>query len=179
MVDANGDGLPDWWELLYFGTLNLSTTSLDGYGNTLLYDYENNLDPNVVLFSIDVANNYVNLTNAPASLNIIGGAPSYYAVSVDDTNHASDASWQAYAGTNVTVNLGTNEGWHQIWIGLKGSGGGRDGDMVMDAVEAGLDSAATGRHRPDERHCHATHHPVDGLQREGVGRHQLRFEQRG
>ncbi|MGD0251421.1 MAG: hypothetical protein ABSC01_01850, partial [Verrucomicrobiota bacterium] len=47
-VDSNGDGIPDWWIWLYFGNLNETATNLDSYGNTLLYDYSNGLDPNVI-----------------------------------------------------------------------------------------------------------------------------------
>ena len=67
-----------------------------------------------------MTNNYFNSTSATVQLNITGGVPSFMAVSVDDTNYAADASWQVYTGTNVAVNLGLNEGWHEVWIGLRG-----------------------------------------------------------
>ena len=50
----------------------------------------------------------------------ISGYPYYLAVSVDDTNYAADANWQVYTGSDITVNLGLNEGWHDVWIGLRG-----------------------------------------------------------
>jgi hypothetical protein len=120
LEDSDGDGLPDAWETNYFGNLNQTGSSLDSSGNTLLYDYENGVDPNPISFTIEVANNYVNTTNASVQLNVTGGVPGYCAVSVDDTNFAADASWTAFASTNLTVSLGTNEGWHDIWIGLRG-----------------------------------------------------------
>jgi hypothetical protein len=119
-VDSNGDGIPDWWIWMYFGNLSETATNLDSQGNTLLYDYQNGLDPNMIQFSIAVTNNYVNSMSAPAQLNLSAGTPSYYAVSVDDTNYETDANWQAYAGANVMVYLGMTEGWHDVWIGLKG-----------------------------------------------------------
>ncbi|MGD0744048.1 MAG: hypothetical protein ABSA45_02740, partial [Verrucomicrobiota bacterium] len=120
-VTENGNTTPDWWFWLYFGTTALSDTNLDSGGvNTLLHDYTNGLDPNVISFSIAVTNNYVNSMSAPAQLNITAGTPGYYAVAVDDTNYAADAGWQAYPGPNITVNLGAAEGWHGVWIGLRG-----------------------------------------------------------
>jgi thrombospondin type 3 repeat protein len=120
-ADQNTNGIPDGWEWNYFGSLNLSSNAdYDGDGHTILYDYQNGIDPNIIQFSIEATNDYFNTANAPVSLNVANGVPSNYAVSVDDTNYATDAGWQAYAGTNLPVNLGTNEGWHDVWIGLKG-----------------------------------------------------------
>src|SRR5665213_807381 len=125
LQDSDGDGLPDWWEMYWFGTLVETGSSLDANGNTLATDYQNYLngtptDPDIIAFTIATTNNYVNHTNASVQLNITGGFPAKYAVSVDDTNYAADASWHTYMGTNLTVNLGTTQGWHNIWIALKG-----------------------------------------------------------
>jgi hypothetical protein len=119
-VTENGNTTPDWWFWEYFGTTALSDTNLDSSGNTFLYDYQNGVDPNIINFALVVANNYVNSMTAPVQLNISVGTPSYYAVSVDDTNYETDASWQTYAGTNIMAYLGMTEGWHDVWIGLKG-----------------------------------------------------------
>jgi len=122
--------VPDWWYWQNFGSaifpygngsLTLSDTNLDSYGNTLLSDYQNGTDPNILQFSIEVTNNYVNNLSAPVQLNVFAGVPSYYAVSVDDTNYIADASWQPYTGTNLSVNLGSTQGWHVVWIGLRGN----------------------------------------------------------
>jgi hypothetical protein len=45
--DPNGNGLPDAWEMQYFGNLNHSASELDGVGNTLLFDYQHSANPNV------------------------------------------------------------------------------------------------------------------------------------
>jgi len=119
-VTHGGNIVPDWWLWEYFGTTNLSDTNLDSEGDTLLDDYFYGYDPNVINFSPVVTNNYVNSMSAPVQLNVTAGVPSYYAVSVDDTNYTADASWQTYAGTNITVNLGLTQGWHDVWIALKG-----------------------------------------------------------
>jgi hypothetical protein len=125
-VDSDGDGVPDWWGWLYWATNNLPDTNLDysDNGNTFAGDYSNNIVPTVFAFtSIEVTNNYVNTMSAPVQLDVTG-SPYYVAVSVDDTNYAADASWQIYTGTNIEVNLGLTEGWHDVWIGLRGHADG-------------------------------------------------------
>jgi hypothetical protein len=77
------------------------------------------VDPNIIHFSIEVTNNYVNTSYASLQLNVTAGVPGYYAVLVDGTNFAG-ATWTAYTSSNITANLGTQEGWHGLWIGLKG-----------------------------------------------------------
>jgi hypothetical protein len=42
-LDSDGDGLPDWWELYWFGNLLPTAGELDANGNTFLYDYQNSL----------------------------------------------------------------------------------------------------------------------------------------
>ena len=121
-VDSDSDGIPDWWAWQYWGSINVTDTNLDysGNNNTFAQDYSNNIVPTVFAYTgIGVANNYVNSMSAPVQL-AVAGSPYYVAVSVDDTNYATDANWQAYAGTNVTVNLGMTAGWHDVWIGLRG-----------------------------------------------------------
>ncbi|MGA2869545.1 MAG: hypothetical protein ABSF34_10345, partial [Verrucomicrobiota bacterium] len=120
MDDPNGNGLPNWWELEYFGNTDESATNLDFDGNTLLSDYQNNLDPDVIQFSLAATNNYVATSNSQLGLNISCGIPGSVAISVDDTNYLNDADWHDYTGTNLNVNLGTTQGWHNIWVGLKG-----------------------------------------------------------
>jgi len=122
LIDANGDGLPDWWEAYWFGpNYSLSANLLDSQGNTLLMDYQNETDPNAIQFmGLEVTNNYVNIRSVPAQLNIAYGYPAWLAISVDDPNYATDASWQSYTGTNILIPLTGIEGWHQIWVGVKG-----------------------------------------------------------
>jgi hypothetical protein len=118
-VDSNGDGIPDWWIWMYFGNLLETATNLDSQGNSLLYDYQHGLDPNVISFRLSAANLYANTFGAPVQVAIIYGTPSYFAVLLDDTNYA-DATWNVYASSNITVNLGSTEGWHQVYVGLRG-----------------------------------------------------------
>jgi hypothetical protein len=60
---------------------------------------------------------HVNVNPAPLSLAIQGGVPHYWAVLLDNTNFGG-AGWTAYTSSNITANLGTNQGWHTVWVGL-------------------------------------------------------------
>ena len=45
-LDSDGGGLPDYWQLQYFGYLGMDPDSdLTGNGQSLLYDYQNGMDP--------------------------------------------------------------------------------------------------------------------------------------
>ncbi|MEI6078639.1 MAG: hypothetical protein WCS94_23885, partial [Verrucomicrobiota bacterium] len=118
-VTENGNITPDWWLWQYFGTTALSDTNLDANNNTLVYDYTNGLDPAVFSFTgLEVPNNYVSSSLATVQLDVVG-SPYYVAVLVDDNNF-SNAVWNTYSGSTITVNLGLTAGWHDIWIGLRG-----------------------------------------------------------
>jgi hypothetical protein len=119
-ITENGNTTPDWWLWRFYGTTALSDSSLGADGNTLLYDYTNGIDPNIISFTLAVTNNYVNSMSAPVQLNVTAGTPSFYAVAVDNTNYLTATNWQSYAGNNLAVNLGITEGWHDVWIGLRG-----------------------------------------------------------
>jgi hypothetical protein len=119
-VDSNGDGVPDWWIWMFFADLSLNATNLDSQGvYSLLYDYTNNLDPNVINFTLSYTNQYATASGAPVQVNVTAGVPSYFAVLLDDTNFAG-ATWNDYTSSNITINLGTIQGWHDVWIGLRG-----------------------------------------------------------
>ncbi len=127
-IDTDGDGIPDWWVWKYFGNLSENATNLDGQGNTLGYDYANDITPTVFNFTgVEAANNHVSSSSTPVQL-AVTGSPYHVAVLVDDTNFA-DAVWHIYCSSNLTVNLGMTEGWHDVWIGLRGHG-----DAATNAV---------------------------------------------
>jgi hypothetical protein len=118
-VDSDGDGIPDWWAWKYFGVVNINATNQDFAGNgTFGDDYSNSVPPMVFQFSgIEVTNNYA--TSSPASVQLdVAGSPYYVAVLVDSEDF-SNAVWNTFSSSNVTVNLGT-DGWHEVWIGLRG-----------------------------------------------------------
>jgi hypothetical protein len=118
-VTENGNTTPDWWFWQYYGTTALLDGDLDSQGNTLLSDYLNGYDPNIITFTLGVTNQFVRANPAPMSLSVSGGEPFKMTVLVDDANFA-DAVWSPYTNSFINVNLGSTEGWHSIWIGLTG-----------------------------------------------------------
>ena len=119
-VDSDGDGIPDWWSWKYFGSINLTDTNLDYSGNGLTFaqDYSNNITPTVFKYTgLEVANNYVSTTMPAVQLDM-AGTPYYIATLIDDNNF-SNAVWNTYSGSTVPVNLGSVQGWHEVWIGLR------------------------------------------------------------
>jgi hypothetical protein len=118
-VTENNNTTPDWRFWQYFGTVALSDTNLDSQGNTLLYDYTNRLDPNIITFTVSATNTYVNQTTLPVQISLLAGTPNYYSVLVNDTNPA-DANWLPYAGPNLTVSLGSTDGVYAVSVGLRG-----------------------------------------------------------
>jgi hypothetical protein len=126
-------GMPDYladtngalaaWEMEYFGHLGLDpNASDDGLGYNLLYDYQHNIDPNVISFTMRLGSQHFNTTNATGTFVVLGGVPSYEAVLVNDTNF-NDAVWTNYDG-NVRMPLGSTDGVYQVWLGLKGFAAG-------------------------------------------------------
>ena len=131
------NGLPDFWQLKYFGNLLEPTNGcFDGDGVPDLQKYLTGADPNVIAFDIAFMNQFVNLTNVPLSLGILGGVPYNYAVLVDNTNFGG-ASWMPYTSSNITAYLGTNEGWHTVWVGLRGLPA--DAQQTWNSVTLDLD----------------------------------------
>ena len=118
-VTENGNTTPDWWFWEYFGTMNLSDTNLDSQGNTLLYDYQYGIDPNVISFTLSYTNQFATVSGAPVQVNVTAGVPTYFAVILDSTNFA-EATWNTYTSSNIIINLGTTQGWHDVWVGLRG-----------------------------------------------------------
>ena len=131
--DTFNTGIPDYladpsgalsialaaWEWKYFGNLGVSLSAdYDGDGVSNLDEYLNGTDPNKIQFSISVTNQFSATNQLPAQLSVSRGVPSNAAVLIDSTNFTS-ATWTAF-NSNLLVNLGTNEGWHDIWVGLRG-----------------------------------------------------------
>ncbi len=117
-VTSNGNDTPDWWFFWYFGTTAMSDTNLDADGIELKYDYINGTDPNIISFTVNATNRYFNTSSATLQTAVSAGVPSYMAAVVDSTNF-SVANWMPY-DSNLVVNLGSVEGWHSVWVGLRG-----------------------------------------------------------
>ena len=117
-VTENGNTVPDWWFWEYFRMLDLSDTNLDSQGNTLLNDYTNDFDPNVIQFLLSFTNDYVNSSIAYGTIMVSGGAPAYMAVLINDTNQA-DTVWQPY-NPIIVAGLNACDGKYNILVGLRG-----------------------------------------------------------
>ena len=107
---------PEWWFYKYFGTTNLLDGDLDTVGNTFSYDYAHTIDPNIIQFSLQFTNTYINTQAAPAQLNILAGIPSSVAILVNDANTA-DAVWQPYTSSNIVATLGMTNGNYFVYAG--------------------------------------------------------------
>ncbi len=119
-ADRNANGLPDSWEQQHFGNLSQTATNdFDGDGVNNGQEYTNSTDPNTISFSFSVPNQYVITNVVTGVITVLGGVPSSIAVQVDSTNF-SGATWTTYSSSNLTINIGTNQGLHDVWIGLRG-----------------------------------------------------------
>ena len=120
LTNGSGNTLPISWQLQNFGRTGMDPNyQVGSQGSTLLQSYLQGTEPNLIQFSVTATNNYVQNNLAAIQLKISGGFPYYQAVLVDSTNSAG-ANWSVYTSTNVTANLGSAEGWHSVWVGLKG-----------------------------------------------------------
>jgi len=118
LADTNGELVA--WELKYFGHIGVDPNGdYDGDGTNNLTEYRNGIDPNKISFSFSFANQYVSNNIVGGVITILGGVPSSIAVLVDSTAFAT-ATWTAYTSSNITVTLGSTQGAHDVWVGLRG-----------------------------------------------------------
>ena len=111
--------LPLWWQLAYFGVTGVDPNGdydCDGVSNLL--EFLNSTDPNKIVFSLSVTNEYVPTTAVPVQVNIASGVPSYLAVLLNDDS-PGNATWQPFTSTSLSVALPTN-GTYVITVGLCG-----------------------------------------------------------
>jgi hypothetical protein len=118
-VTENSNTTPDWWFWKYFGIVGLLDSDLDSHRNPLSFDYNNQLDPNVIQFTLQFTNYSVKSTPAYGTIDLLAGNPSYVAILVNDTNH-SDAAWLPYASSNIPVSLASGDGSYGVSVGLRG-----------------------------------------------------------
>lgn len=117
--DQNTNGIPDGWEWDYFGDFDQPADGdYDNDGIINIDEYYADSDPNTVTFGVDFESLRVNTDSANGTFTNYGGLPSKMAVLVDNTNLAT-ATWMPYSPT-VSVNLGSTDEKHEVWIGLKG-----------------------------------------------------------
>ncbi|HEY1790963.1 MAG TPA: hypothetical protein VGJ73_22635 [Verrucomicrobiae bacterium] len=120
-ITRNGNKTPDWWFYYWFGIegLSFSDDGMDSDGNTLFFDYENQIDPNPLSFALLFGKRYVNTSAVDGTIRLLAGEPFYVAVLVNDPNE-SDAVWKPFTSTNLTIQLGATNGPYTLLIGLRG-----------------------------------------------------------
>lgn len=115
--DTTPLGVPWWWIFQHFG---LYTNLPSGFTEEdLLAAYQNGGNPNSVSFYLTTTNEYSASTVVPVMIETKSGYPTAVAVLVDETN-LEQASWNSFSST-VLADLGPIEGWHTIYIGVRGS----------------------------------------------------------
>lgn len=120
-ADTAGSGMSDGWQWAYFDSLQPASGDYDGDGVSNLDEYLHGQDPNKIQFYVTLTNQFSATNQLPTQLVVGRGVPSDMAVVLDSTNFSS-AAWTPY-NSNLFVNLGTNEGWHDVWVGLRGLSG--------------------------------------------------------
>lgn len=117
---SDPNGLLAAWQTRFFGHFGLDPNGdYDNDGTNDLQEFQNGNDPNKVSFALSFSNQFVVTNIVSGIITISGGTPSMMAVLVDYTNF-SGAIWTNYYGTSLTVDIGTNQGPHDVWIGLRG-----------------------------------------------------------
>ncbi len=103
-LDANGNGIPDSWELEYIGNLNYGADAdLNGTGNSILYDYENGLNPLVSASNVWIATS--GTLDDPNNWSL-GHVPTVYEEAVINSGSFSlPTSGATFTATLVTVNV--------------------------------------------------------------------------
>ena len=121
--DTDGDGIPDWWETLYFGgpTNAVAHADPDGDGISNLQEYRRNTNPLVYdtppsnFAAMGVAGTFNNW-NTAANMSLIG--PNQWRVMLSLTN-AVNPEFKFAANGNWTDNWGHN---HQSSLPMSGVG---------------------------------------------------------
>jgi hypothetical protein len=117
-IDTLSNGVPDWWEWKFFGVTDLpGTTNCDEGPGSLLYDYQHNIDPNVIQFTVQFASTFLSTNRVSGTMITLAGQTFYIATQIGSSNH-SLALWNQ-AASNFTASFPTN-GFYDIWIGARG-----------------------------------------------------------
>lgn len=122
-VDANANGMLDYWEYENFGDFNQTAEGdYDGDGISNLAEFQLNSDPNTIDFSLILGTGYFNTTNPTVQCQILKGTPAFGSgvstPTLSRDSHFPDGLWLPYNG--VVLPLGETDGVYQIKVGLKG-----------------------------------------------------------
>jgi hypothetical protein len=117
--DTDVDGLPDWWEMKFFGGLSQTgNADYDSDGVSNADEYLNGTDPNSISFSTEYSATRINSQTVNGTITVVGGVPSQMAILVDAANHSA-ANWVAYSSTFAPP-LPPADGPHVVQVGLRG-----------------------------------------------------------
>ncbi len=141
---SDGSGLPDWWELMYFGHLGLNPNADPaGDGWTLLQDYEQGLNPTNFITPPAItgltATQNTNSTTVTLTWNAEIPTPANYAIYRTDYNYGTWQYGSAQQIGEVTGNL--------TFFVDNGSVPGGDGNSIyaVDAIYPGGTSPVSGQ----------------------------------
>ncbi len=118
-ITSNGNETPEWWFYYFFNSVDLSDTNLDVNGNTLLYDYQNGINP--------TNNNGLWLEALPLGTNAYNSNTNALTFILHSTSSASSYQLQTTAsltGTNWTPGQifpgASGQDWTPITFALSG-----------------------------------------------------------
>jgi len=92
----------------------------------------------VIKITLSATNTRINVNPAPLNIALIAGAPSYYAVLLDNSDFAA-ANWSVYTSSNITASPGANQGWHSVSVGFSSTPAGTG--AVWNSTGLVLDTA--------------------------------------
>ncbi len=128
--DSDGDGIPDWWMLKYFGHATgqsgdntLASQDYDGDGYNNLTEYQNGTDPNKIAFDVSFSDDHTANSSVTATVMVLKGVPAQMAVLTGSfPSDPSQIQWTTY-GSTATVPLAAPDGPRTVWVGLRGLAG--------------------------------------------------------
>jgi hypothetical protein len=150
-VTENGNTTPLWWFWEFFQTLSLSDTSLDRQGNTLLYDYQNGIDPTLPVLAILGGNyqagNYDSFLPLPVTIemtdvntNAVTNAPVVFAVA---NGTALLAATTNDAPTNTLSFQTDSNGQASVWIYFPPAGSNPADSTIVVSACSGTNTVTT------------------------------------
>lgn len=144
--DSVGDGIPDWWRVMYFGTTSTndqSCASCDADNSfwSNLADYENGVNPTVtgaalpLTFTIDGGTNLV--TSAQLNIQLASGIIADYVVIGEDASLTSSVT-NAFSSSFEYTLQSNGDGLHAVYLQLLNTNGAASSPFATEVrVEQG------------------------------------------
>lgn len=122
--DGDGDGLPDAWELLYYGSLGVGANFVAANGQTALANYIAGTDPNN--------------TNSVLEVNIQLNASQQRIVSF----YGIAAAGTGYTGLSRIYDLQYTTNFASVWLDIPGMNNVTGNNQTVNYLETGTNSSA-------------------------------------